>query len=304
MSVLHDRPLLGRDEIGAALSDTDLHEQFERIRITPLPVSVDELSKLWTMFQTQYRVSAAYEATVVLIDSRRPVKAPLPVLRRGGGDRGAIAVTGGAATLTGVRPPGSQPSVRLGEDAVFTTENFSGNGNELRLTHQGTGKIMPFADIAVSPNGEITIHVPSLAESPAAMHEWTPGYHTAVIVQKRKDVPDLSSNEIPFALAPRVTVSPLNVPAGPFQLTLTCAPRADPDQRILLLFGSRQIAPVSQSHPADTTQPSAHVFDLAETEKQTFVVRLRVDGVDSIPVVADPADGLPSFDPTQQVTVQ
>jgi Pvc16 N-terminal domain len=304
MSVLHDHPLLFREEIESALGGNDLHNQFERIRVTPLPVSVDELSKLWTMFQTQYRVSAAYEATVVLIDSRRPVKAALPVLKRGKEDRGAIAVAGSAATLTGVRPPNSQPATRLGEDAIFSTENLSGNDTELRLTHQITGLRVPFENISAAPNGETVIHVPSIGEKPQAMHEWTPGYYTATLVQKRKDVPDLSSNEIPFALAPRVTIAPSIVTAGSFQLTLTCAPRADPRQRILLLFGSRQFPPASQSFPADQTQASVHVFDISETEKATYVVRLRVDGVDSIPVVPDPADGLPSFDPAQKVTVQ
>ena len=48
------------------------HEQIERVRITPQPLSVDELSKLWTAFQTHFRISAAYQVSVVLIESTRP----------------------------------------------------------------------------------------------------------------------------------------------------------------------------------------------------------------------------------------
>lgn len=305
MSVLHDHPVLAREEIANALGGNDpadLSRQFERIRIAPLPMSVDELSKLWTMFQTQYRISAVYEASVVLIDSRRGARSPLPVLRRGEEDRGPVAIAGGAALLTGVRPPNRQPSVRLGEDVIFSTENLLGDGNALRLTHQHTGVPVIFDNIVVGMNGDVTIHTPSIDEALQAMHVWTPGYYAAAIVQKRPDVPDFSSNEIPLALAPRITVSPLAIAAGAFQLTITCTPRAADGQRILLLFGSRQIKSVSDTYPADTAQPSQHVFDISKDVADTYVVRLRVDGVDSIPVTL--VDGLPAFDPDQQVTVQ
>jgi len=46
-------------------------------------MSLEDVSKLWTTFQTQYRISAAYEVSVVIIESSRIVKTPLPVLTRG-----------------------------------------------------------------------------------------------------------------------------------------------------------------------------------------------------------------------------
>ena len=79
MRILHDHPLLGEAEIKAALPDNDLHEQVERVRITPQPLSLEEMSKLWTTFQTQYRISVAYEVGVILVDSSRDASAPLPV---------------------------------------------------------------------------------------------------------------------------------------------------------------------------------------------------------------------------------
>ena len=48
MSVLHDHPVLGRDEIALALAGNDLGDQFERLRITPITTPLDEMSKLWT----------------------------------------------------------------------------------------------------------------------------------------------------------------------------------------------------------------------------------------------------------------
>ena len=110
---------MSRQEIGSALAGNDLGEQFEMLKITPLPMGVDEISKLWMVFQTQYRVSAAYEVTVLLIDSRTPVEAALPVLKRGQQDRGPTAVTGAAPALREIRLPRSQPAARLGEDIVI-----------------------------------------------------------------------------------------------------------------------------------------------------------------------------------------
>ena len=91
MSTLHDCAVLDGNDIRNALPGNDLADQVERIRITPLPQSVDELSKLWTAFQTNYRVSSSYEATVVLIYIHLAPRAPLPVRRRGPQDRGVVA---------------------------------------------------------------------------------------------------------------------------------------------------------------------------------------------------------------------
>ncbi|NHB84437.1 DUF4255 domain-containing protein [Tessaracoccus sp. HDW20] len=47
MGALHDHPVLDGDELRAALAGSDVHEQLERIRVTPLPLTVDDISKLW-----------------------------------------------------------------------------------------------------------------------------------------------------------------------------------------------------------------------------------------------------------------
>ena len=92
MSTLYDHALLGPQEIqlatAGALPGNDLDKQFDRVRITIQPQSIEEISKLWTGFATQYRLSVAYEVSVALIDSTQPARTPLPVLTRGSGDKG------------------------------------------------------------------------------------------------------------------------------------------------------------------------------------------------------------------------
>jgi Pvc16 N-terminal domain len=95
MQMLHEAPVLTRDAIRRALTPTppfsssvlppalqgasDLAEQVESIRITPQVLSSEEISKLWTAIQSHYRPTAAYQASVVLIESRRSRRVALPV---------------------------------------------------------------------------------------------------------------------------------------------------------------------------------------------------------------------------------
>jgi hypothetical protein len=102
MHVLHETPCLTRQAIrtslsaipaqqvsGAilpsafqALAAADLANQIEVIKITPETLSVEELSKLWSAFQANhFRLTAGYQASVVLIESRKSTRATLPVLK-------------------------------------------------------------------------------------------------------------------------------------------------------------------------------------------------------------------------------
>jgi len=92
---LHARPLLGRDEIrqmvaagvdadpGFPLATTDLADQPELVRFTPLALDLDEMSKLWSVFfQSPYRLSVAYQASVVLVSPDDATRPSLPVSER------------------------------------------------------------------------------------------------------------------------------------------------------------------------------------------------------------------------------
>lgn len=303
MSVLHDHPLLSRSEIRLALPDNDLAEQFERLKITPLPMALEELSKLWAAFQTQYRISAAYEVTVLLIDSRTPVRSALPVLTRGEGDRGVATVPSTAPQLREIRPPRSQPAARLGEDVAILADSLTSTDTMVRFVSPRLAQPIELAPKSGGSSSEIAVHLPSKAEDANALSSWAPGFYTVALVQKRSGVPPISSNELAFALAPQITVTPLVTPPGTVNLTLTCEPRIVAGQRILLLGGGRQLEPASVVTPADPTQPTTLTFTAPGAPAGSYVLRLRVDGVDSIPVIQSGTPPLPSFDPAQTLTV-
>lgn len=303
MSVLHDHPVLSQSEIAASLANNDLASQFERLRITPLAISIEELSKLWAAFQTQYRVSAAYEVTVVLIDSRMPAKAALPVLTRGPGDRGVATVTGAAPVITEIRPPLSQAAARQGEDIAILGGQLQSADAVVRFTSTRLSQPIELAPQAGGSAGEITVHLPGKTDDPSAIARWVPGFYTVALRVMRPGVPPLLSNPAAFALAPRITVSPATAPAGTLNLSLTCEPRIAPGQRVLLIFGEQQAAPASMTNPADLTQPTTLTFTVPAVATGTYVVRLRVDGADSIPVAYSGTPPIPAFDPAQRVTV-
>ena len=97
VSVLNAQPLLSperiRQTIQAAeqnrdpdddyLIESDLADQVERVRFTPLTLSFEELSKLWSVFfQVPYALSIAYQASVVLIEGEETPQPVLPVQKR------------------------------------------------------------------------------------------------------------------------------------------------------------------------------------------------------------------------------
>lgn len=85
---LHARPSLSRVVIAQTLQQQDappwiaasnLADQIEVVRFAPLPLSLEELSKLWSVFfQTKYALSVAYIGSTVLIEAAAETTHPAP----------------------------------------------------------------------------------------------------------------------------------------------------------------------------------------------------------------------------------
>jgi hypothetical protein len=301
MSTLHDRSVLDSTDIRNALPNNDLATQIERIRLTPLPQNVDELSKLWTAFQTNYRVSSAYEATVVLIDSQAAARANLPVLKRGSQGQGAIIIASAAPVLDSLSLPHSQSAARLGDDIVLSGSQLAAANMLARFSSLRLDAPVDIAPTAGAAAGTLTVHLADSSTDPDAPSRWAPGIYTVALLQQQTGLPGILSNELPLALAPVITVSPLTGAVGTLNLNITSTPRILDGQRVFLLFGDQLVTPQSITNPADTHQPTALLFQIPNVAKGTYTVRLRVDGADSIPV--DFSGSTPVFASNQQVVV-
>jgi len=93
MRVLHDHAQLTAEEIENAvtnaqvpLPESNIHLQPEKVKVSLIAMNTDEMTKIWTAFQSAYRLSIAYEVSVVLIDSTRPSFTPRPVFTSVGFD--------------------------------------------------------------------------------------------------------------------------------------------------------------------------------------------------------------------------
>jgi hypothetical protein len=209
MSILHDHPILGADEIRTAtlgpLPASDLDRQIERVRLTYHPISLDELSKLWTGFASPYRLSAAYEAAVVLIESKRPTQSGLPVLTRGRDDSGITAqgdLSPPLPTLEAVTPPKKQPSVRLGEEIALSGFHLDGTSVTVRFEHPLLAAPILLPPSAGGTASDLKVTIPN---QPA---NWPAGfYKVSVLVTRVGETFARATNALPMALAPSATIA-------------------------------------------------------------------------------------------------
>jgi hypothetical protein len=297
MSALNQAPVLDPAAIKAALPGNDLYLQAERVKVTPDTLDIEEISKLWTAFQTNYRISAGYSVSAVLIANPAGAAAPLPVLSRGQGDQGPAASPTSAApgVLRSVAPADGQLSARLGGVIVLTGDQLSGTSVSARLTNQrrAVTVTVPVAAADVT-SSSIQITLPS---GPAA---FPAGLWTVQAVISRAGQPDWVTNELPFGLAPTLTNLPLTVTrnnAGTATITLDCQPQVGPDQDCALLLGQ---APTVLA-PRVGAQ-STLTFTVPNVVPGTYPARLRVDGVDSLLVNATTVP--PTYDPSQVVVIK
>jgi hypothetical protein len=298
MSVLHDYPVLQGADISAATSSViplaDLDRQPERVRLTFHPLNIDELSKLWTGFGMQYRLSAAYEASLTLIESTRPSRTPVPVLTRGPQDSGVASqadLSPPVPTLTSLTPPNQQDSARLGDQLTAAGFKLDGTNIALQLTHA----LLPDPVMVPADPGATATSVKFTISNPPA--QLLAGlYGATVVVQRPGETFLRSTNTLALTLAPRLTLAPLNGAPGTIVFTATVAPQVRPSQRASLLLNDSEIAADPIAAQTDTLTFTAPGLPVG-----TLWARLRIDGVDSL--LVDRTKTAPVFDPTQKVVL-
>lgn len=324
MQLLHENPVISRAQLRTVLgtpspvdgsivpgrfgtlSAEDLADQIELIKITPAYPSADELAKLWTAMQSRYRPSMAYLVSVVLIQTEGGARLAPPVLQRGAGDRGPLAQALPPSVLQAVRNPASAllPALRLGDDLRFIGSGLARAGT---LTapfindRLGIANELPLA-LGSTPH-ELSGQLPDAALADA-MAQWAVGVYGVAIQVAETGRPTWRSNTVPVAIAPRITASPLAAAAGaPFTLTVTCAPRlrALQEPGVRLLLGDAELLPASIATPADVAQPSTLEFEVPALAAGSYLLRLRVDGIDSLPVTVSDSPPVFAFDPAQTV---
>jgi len=309
MRVLHDVAIVPRQRLFAVLKKARLHDQIDRITVTPRSLSIEEISKLWSVFQTQYRVSAAYLVTVVLIDSKTAKPAPLPVLTRGEADHGVTTVAGLPPVLRAAQPATGFGAVCLGEELVILGEHLDAPNITAQVRHPFMPKERDLVVTRVDAT-QLKVTIPAATGSGVAA-AWPAGIY-ALWLQVKRPPPASgftrdtiwSTNEVPFVLAPSITLAPKTVqpPAATVEITIAALPQVRPSQTVKVLFDGLQIDPKPLDPPPDKDAPSTVKADVPAGAVGFHRIRLRVDGTDSIPMKQSAA-GV-AFDTDQSVEVK
>lgn len=305
MQLLHEHPVLLRDAIRESLAaptqvsggnlpasmlnlfTSGLADQIEQIKIWPQMLTTEEISRLWTAFQAKYRPTAAYQVSVVLIESERSTKKALPVQTRTikavPFEKPVISQVLAQADLT--KPALDQP--------IFDGYFLVLQGQAL----QGETTTVLFGDIEVAPvavrASQVTVALPagllpgtqSVAVNQPMLLGSPPEPHRGV-----------QSAPVPFTLQPQIqTITPS---AGQIDITLDLA--VGPTQIALLLLN--QLLPLTSppasnanaytfpavprislaSPPLSPPPPSPNLsFLIPGVASGTYLVRVQVDDAES-----------------------
>jgi hypothetical protein len=305
LHLLHEHPGLSREQIRTALNPSpvsggllptvyqalasaDLAEQVEMLKITPESMNSEEMSRLWSALQAHYRPTAAFQVSVVLIQSQRSARSPLPVLTRGrpvpatGRDEGVVVTPGLVPpypTIESVLADAHEtPStLRLGDAATLRGHHLAGTQRAVVMRNDRFGVEHEIAVADGADEGELAFNVPVV---PAVLPVGV--YRLELRVLRAGEAQPRVSNTVPVALAPAITTfPPLAMARGPdnlLSLTVGLQPEVRVGQSVVLMMGTRE-APASPF--AANAQQLDFEFADAPPAGGTPLLRLRVDGVES-----------------------
>jgi hypothetical protein len=305
MQLLHENAMISRKSIRTALlpaleADTGipdelralatsgLENQAEVLKITPEHLDAEELSKFWTASQARFRLSAAYLVSVVLIEPDEPARSPLPVLSRNVEAHPNLTPR---PQLTEVVPDEKQPVVLLGKPFTLKGHHLGGTSTEVQLQNDRFSFTRPLTPTAGTEDElTVTIAVSDAADFPVGV------YRVRAVVDPSGPEP-LSTNQLALTLAPEITVLPSSsgpLVGGTASFSIGFRPPLKLGQTASLLLGSLEVAPTNVVEGATSLS-----FVIPNAPEGEHLVRLRVDGIDSVIVNREKME----FVPDRRITI-
>ena len=301
---LHENPVLTRTQIRDVLApaipdpnlpqevaDSRLADQVEGLRIVQVTVPPEEMSRMWTALQANYRPTIALQASVVLIDNAAVAQPSLPVLIRG-----PAVETLRRPEIDAIEDAGDPAAPVLASSTIaIRGRRLSAPGVEVRV-----------GDVTAAPGSvsdtELTLDLTTLPEPPRAGLLAVEVVHSLSLGQPPVPHEALTSEPAALRLRPAATftraiagtttVDGVTIRSG--TITATVDPPIHRDQRVAILMNERG-AP--ETRPARTyafTAPDGNGIDVGDPPAATvdvaftgvaegrYVTRISVDGVDSM----------------------
>jgi hypothetical protein len=295
MQAMHETPVLTRkmirDHFGSdvaggvplpfkTLAAAELADQVELIKISLQSLSAEEISKLWTAFGAHYRPTAAYQATVVLIEGRRPTKVALPVQKRN-----LYARTLREPVIDTVQSEaGPDAPITSTSKLVLLGRRLVGDDTEVVISGRKTTFDGPSATDA-----RLVANLPAVlragVQAVQVKHKLSMGDPAPGTLHRA-----FESNVAAFVLQPTFTslklvLAPIGTGAYKGAATVVdIQPEVGRAQRIILMLNSKTTTPARAyafvASPR-TKDADAVVVPLEGVERGDYFVRVQVDGAES-----------------------
>lgn len=237
LAIVTDELISVRPPSGMLVLHESLRDGYERVRLSLEPLSLEDVTKVWTALALRYRLSAAYMVNVVQIESRRartfpqpvgqPTSQTLPPLPSDPPSAGPWIYAFPIQTPTiselrvrraGVPEEQPFPYARIGDTLVIRGTSLS-----------GPRTFLVFGDVRVPASFASPLRVEGIipdATVPgtgaiAPDQQLQPGVRTVKVVTSDPLVPQgaATSNEAAFMLVPTVLAN-VTYAAGPRRLTI------------------------------------------------------------------------------------
>ncbi|HEY7126518.1 MAG TPA: Pvc16 family protein [Ktedonobacterales bacterium] len=279
---LHAQPILPRGMIdlvvhtapfNAYLTGSDLAEAIELVKFSPAALTLEELSKLWSVFfQTQYQLSMAYLVTVVLIESRDLPQTALPVAQRN-----VYMLPFRQPIIESVEPqmvefdPGGAKITLRGQNLLASDTSLKFGAAPLVAPDPGA--------TATQLIGTLPLALPAGVKSVQVLQQLRMGLGAPPPLHRGSE-----SNVASFVLRPKLT-PPVTFTPGTHTITVQVSPAVGREQQATLLLN--QVPPgtpaLAFSLPAKSRSGAVTSldFDAQSVPAATYLVRLRVDGAES-----------------------
>ena len=247
---------------------SDLADQIENIRLSFSNISIEELSNIWSSSQTNYRLSATYQASVVLLESTSQPKIA-PVVR----DRMLYVLPITESFIESIEPQ----IVEYGPKAKIRIIGRNLKADAVRVYIDNIS-FAPREQDTVNPD-RISMKIPE--GLPVGLRQVRVVQPMMMGLPPKEHETAFSSNTVPFILCPSiVSLSPQKIMPGN-DLTVRFLPPAKPADDVSILIGNKII---SVPKRLENTPPIQEVTVKIpeDTKPDRYIVRIRINNTDSL----------------------
>jgi Pvc16 N-terminal domain len=208
MRILHDFPIITPDletSGGVLVLDHALANAHERVKLTLQPISLEDLSKVWTALSRPFRASAAYEVRVVQIEARLGYEHAQPVGPGPIDGPHVHVLTGQTPTITDAHAAGRADAlIRAGDTLVLQGDGLLGEQSQVDVAG-----IAGLGQITSAHADRLTVVIPDDARLQPGILELRLSHGVTFGAPPERRAA-FTSNTVAFALVPHVHDLTLN----------------------------------------------------------------------------------------------